>query len=94
MTRTEFKTIIKIFSAWRIDKRKGNYSLPGGGCLSHYLRRLTAELCERNHIAIKTNGDIGETLNGRIFVPFGDDEFLNEQEQEQRIRAIVDELIY
>lgn len=92
MTRTEFKTIIKIFSAWKIDKRRGNYLLPSGVRLKEYLRNLTEQLLKRNELAIKKDGSVGELYDGKIFVPFGEDEIV--EQQEQRIRAIVDELVY
>lgn len=101
MTRTEFKQVVKAFSFWKIDKRKGNYALPAyyegqkNATLRHYLAELVTDLLDRNRLAFKRNGNLGETgvIDGKIFVPFGEDEVLNEEEQEQRINAFVRELI-
>ena len=40
MKREDFKKIIKLRSFWKIDKRKGNYKLPGGDNLSVYVTDL------------------------------------------------------
>ena len=90
MKRANFKTVVKAFSCWTIDKRRGNYSLPAG-TLREYLIGLVEDLLDRNGLAIRTNGDIGEVLDGKIFIPFGTDEEI--VEQSKRIATLVSEMI-
>lgn len=94
MKRNDFKKVIKIFSFWKIDKRKGNYKLPSGEYLSHYLEDFIQDFLNRNNLAIRENGDIAEIIDNRIFIPFGEDEELNTGEQIDRIEKLVRGLLY
>lgn len=94
MTRENFKNVVKAFSFWKINKRKGDYKLPNGEFLSSYLQELVANLLSRNDIAFLKNGNLGDVLNGSIFVPFGIDEEIVLEEQERRIRCFVREMIF
>lgn len=40
MKRDDFKKIIKLRSIWKIDRRKGNYTLPNGEKLTIYVKNL------------------------------------------------------
>ena len=91
MKRNEFKKVVKAFSFYRIDKRKGNYKLPNGDLLSDYLSDLVSQLLENNHLAFRSNGDLGEIINNKIFVAFADDEEI--EKQDEYIRKFVYELI-
>ena len=92
MKRNDFKKVVKAFSFWKIDKRKGNYKLPNGNLLSDYLSDLVSELLANNHLAFRSNGDLGEIINNKIFVEFADDEEIGNQDK--YIKEFVDELIY
>lgn len=92
MKRNDFKQVVKIFSFWKIDKRKGNYTLPNGAKLSEYLQNLVSEILERNNLAIRSDGSVGEILNGIIFKPFGDETTTPEQ-QEKAVHALIFEML-
>ena len=94
MKRTDFKQVVKIFSFWRIDKRKGNYKLPSGAKLSDYLENLAAELLERNNLAIRADGSVRELINGKIFKPFGNDETTTPEQQEKAVHGLIMEMLY
>jgi hypothetical protein len=97
MKREEFKQVVKAFSFWRIDKRKGNYRLPSGARLSFYLEELTSDLCNNNKIAFAKNGNLYKKIifDGKdiISIPFAEDENFNNAEQEKRIKSFVCELL-
>lgn len=93
MKRNDFKQVVKIFSIFQIDKRKGNYTLPNGAKLSEYLQNLVSEILERNNLAIRSDGSVGEILNGKIFKPFGDDETTTPEQQEKRCTALIIEML-
>jgi hypothetical protein len=97
MKREEFKQVVKAFSFWRIDKRKGNYRLPSGARLSFYLEELTSDLCNNNKIAFAKNGNVYAVLkqgnDDIIFIPFAEDENFNNAEQEKRIKSFAWELL-
>lgn len=97
MKREEFKQVVKAFSFWRIDKRKGDYKLPSGERLSNYLEDLTSEICENNKLAFAKNGNLYEkiTFGGEniLFIPFAENENFDNEEQEKRIKSFVFELL-
>lgn len=97
MRRDEFKQVVKAFSFWKIDKRKGNYRLPSGARLSNYLEDLTNDLCENNKIAFAKNGNLYKKIifDGKdiISIPFAEDENFNNAEQEARAKSFVWELL-
>lgn len=94
MKRDDFKKIIKIFSFWRIDKRKGDYRLPNGKYLSDYLKKLAAKLLEQNQLAIRADGNIGEIVGEKIFIPFGENEDILPEQQEKAIKNLIKEMLY
>ena len=96
MKRENFKKVVKAFSAWKIDKRKGNYILPNGERLQTYLKELTEKLLQNNDLAFAKNGNVYEVFNVDnrkfMFVPFGTDEKI--EEQEERIKNFVIDLLF
>lgn len=94
MKRDDFKQVVKIFSFWKIDKRKGNYRLPSGAKLSEYLEGLALDLLTRNNLAIRADGSVGEMVDGRIFKPFGNDETTTPEQQEKAVHALIMEMLY
>lgn len=97
MKRSEFEQVVKAFSVWKIDKRKGNYRLPSGNLLSNYLQDLIQELCKNNQIAFAKNGNLYQKIvfdeKDVIFIPFADFEKLDNAEQEARAKSFVFELL-
>lgn len=94
MKRADFKKIIKIMSDWTIDKRRGNYTLPNGDTVSGYLRTMAEKFLHNNGIAIAENGNIYDTINGEIFIPFAENEKYDYLTQSERIENLVKEMIY
>lgn len=92
MKRKDFKTVVRCFSYWKIDKRKGDYKLPSGCRLSHYLEDLVFDLLKKHNLAIRSDGNVGTILNGKIFVAFGDDQVI--PDQERAVSKLVCEMIY
>lgn len=93
MKQDEFKQIVKIFSFWKIDKRRGNYKLSKGIYLSDYLEQLVMELLERNNLAIRADGTVGDIISGEIFRAFGDNESIIRGQQEKRVHALIMEML-
>lgn len=94
MKKETFRQVVKAFSFWKIDRRKGNYTLPSGLRLSDYLEDLTSELLKNNRLAFRKNGDIGELVGkNEIFVPFAEDERTSEAEQQKAIKLFVYDLL-
>lgn len=98
MTRAEFKQVIKAFSLWRVDKRKGNYKLPNGERLSDYLIRLAMAELENHNLGIASNGEIVDVLlrdgNLRLMKPFTDiDEESNASVQTERVITLINEML-
>lgn len=101
ITREDFKKVVKIFSCWRVDKRRGNYRLPSGNRLNNYLYRLVWELLRNNSLGFGSDGNIHavckritkDTEELIMFVPFAEDEAVIKSEQNDRVRKFVDELI-
>lgn len=101
MTRNEFKKVVKAFSKWRTDKRRGNYRLPSGVTLGGYLDHLVWDLLRNNSLGIGSDGNIHDVITLGAFdseeqimlVPGANGEPLIMSEQEARARKIVDEII-
>ena len=106
MKREDFKKIIKLRSAWKIDKRKGNYILPSGDKLSSYVRELIESQMKLDNLLIRTNGDLCFGSGGEwntetkqfddytLMPPFENNETCSYDEMEKRITKIVNELLY
>lgn len=93
MTKDNFLKVVKAFSLWRIDKRKGNYRLPSKSKLSEYLYELIRKIMTNNKLAFRKNGHLGDIIDGKIFVPYCDDEQLDEMEQRKRTRNFICEIL-
>lgn len=102
MKRNDFKKIIKLRSAWKIDGRKGNYELPDGHRLSTYIERLVNEQLELDNLAITKTGDLNysrsidkDKLDSdiEIIIPFSDNEIVSFEENEKRIKVLIYEII-
>lgn len=93
MSRKNFIKVVKCFSFWKIDKRRGNYSLPSGNKLDIYLTNLVCNLLRDNKLTISSNGDIFYSENQKIMIPFGKCEELDNTDQFNRIRILVNEII-
>lgn len=106
MKREDFKKIIKLRSFWKIDKRMGNYKLPNGTRLSHYVRELVKSQMQLDNLGILANGDLcfshggewnEETKNFDDYTlspTFQDDEICPYDEMEKRITRLVRELAF
>ena len=92
MKRNDFEKVVRAFSDWRIVRRKGDYSLSCGN-LSDYLNNLVHELLQRNNLAFRSNGELGEVITDGekaiILVPFGENEDVVTVEQERLIDMFV-----
>ena len=110
MTRKDFIKIIRLRSSWKIDKKRGNYTLPDGSRLSSYINQLIMGQLMIDSIAPSENGDLNPCHNidpskalekdicglpiYHIVVPFGNDETCDFDEMERRIKKLVNSVIY
>ena len=110
MTRTDFIKIIKLRSFWKIDKRRGNYTLPNGEHLSSYIDELVRGQLQLDSVAPNATGDlvscpgIDPTKAAEkdecglpvyhLFVAFGEDETCSFDEMERRIKSLVNAVIF
>lgn len=58
MKRAAFARIIKIMSYWKVDGRRGNYTLPSDIRIKQYIEELISEALRRYSAAITSDGDI------------------------------------
>ncbi len=65
MKRENFMKIIKLRSFWKIDRRRGNYKMPSGEPLSHYLSNLVTSQMEIDNLGIRENGDLCLASGGK-----------------------------
>lgn len=98
MKRKDFKQIIKLRSIWKIDARKGDYQLPSGHYLSHYIDELVEGQMQLDHLAIMKNGDLCFTDRKgfgdyKLLPAYGDNEDCLFYEMERRIREMIIEII-
>lgn len=101
MKREDFKKIIKLRSCWTIDRRKGNYKLPSGEWLSAYVARLIDSQMQLDSLLIGENGDLYTCISEEVkdglpeytFLRLGKDETCTFEDQEQRKRKILREII-
>ena len=106
MRREDLKKIIKLRSCWKIDKRKGNYELPSGNKLSSYVRELVESQMKLDNLLIRSNEDLCFGSGGEwntetnefddytLMPPFKDNETCTYDKMENRITALVNELLY
>ena len=104
MKREDFKTIIKLRSFWKIDKRKGDYNLPAG-TLKDYVRYLVDSQMELDHLGIQKDGDLCDCFGGEwntetkefddyTLVPiFKENETCSYDEMEKRINCLISEIV-
>ena len=110
MTRNEFVKIIKLRSFWKTSKKRGNYRLPDGSLLSHYIDELVRGQLMLDAIAPTASGDLA-MCSGidpakaiekdecglpiyHLSVPFGEDEVCSYDEMEIRIKSLVNSVIH
>lgn len=104
MKRSDFIKIIKLRSCWKIDRRKGNYTLPTGERLSSYIDDLVRGQMELDRITgITSNGELAAcAVSGldeaglpiyTIMPAFQENEIVSFDEMERRIKKIINEII-
>lgn len=93
MKREELKTIIKIRSFWKIDRRKGNYRLPSGERLSSYVESLVKSQLALDGLGFQADGNITTLCGSVLMIPFKTNENTTEDEQRARLEKFVKELI-
>ena len=82
MCKAKFIKIIKLRSFWKIDKRKGNYTLPSGNKLSTYIKQLVISQMEVDNLYMLESGDFEYTTG-----------YVLNNVQIERIDKLVNELI-
>ena len=82
MCKARFIKIIKLRSFWRLDKRKGNYTLPSGNKLSAYIKQLVISQMEVDNLYMLDSGDFDYTTG-----------YVLNNVQIERINKFVNELI-
>lgn len=93
MNKKNFEKIVKLYSFWKIDKRKGDYKLPSGQWLHNYVEELAEKLLLDNGISKDGNIYFYDKKNHYLIVPFGENEQTSETVQEYRLKKFVRELI-
>lgn len=104
MTRSDFIKIIKLRSAWKINHRKGNYTLPNGDRLSTYIDELVRGQMELDRITgITSDGELAPcAVSGldecglpiyTVMPAFRENETVSFDEMERRIRRLVVEIL-
>lgn len=106
MKREDFKKIIKLRSIWKIDRRKGNYTLPNGEKLTVYVKIMVESQMKIDNLLISSDGDLyfgtgGEWDTERkefndfiIYPPFSGKEICTLDEMEKRIKSLINEIVY
>lgn len=95
MTRKNFIQIIKLRSAWKIDKRRGNYELPNGTHLRDYVEKLVESQLELDNLGVRANGDLCfyDKANSRLMPAFEDNESCTDEEMDKRIWRLICEIV-
>ena len=97
MKREDFKKIIKLRSFWKIDKRKGNYKLPSGEWLTHYIKELVDGQMNLDKIRIAEDGNLYfagfADKKWIIMKPFSKNEICTFAEQWERMDKLVREMV-
>lgn len=105
MKRTDFMQIIKLRSAWKVDRRKGNYKLPNGERLSRYIADLVESQMKLDNLGIRQNGDLCFCTGGNwntetydfdnytLMPAYENNETCTYDDMERRIKCLVAEII-
>lgn len=97
MKRENFKSIIKNRSCWKIDKRKGNYTLPNGERLNTYIESLVNSQMEIDNLGVAEDGNLyfSDIKLERVVIypPFKDAESCSWDDHEKRIERLIYEII-
>ena len=95
MKREDFIRIIKIRSAWKIDRRKGNYKLPSGNSLRSYVYALALQQLNLDHLGIGSDGNLYsiDSNQSRLMIPFAESEPTTPEEQDARFSRLVRDII-
>lgn len=105
MKRNDFMQIIKLRSTWKVDKRKGNYSLPNGEKLSDYITNLVESQMQLDNLGIRENGDLCFCNGGKwntdikdfddytLMPAYENNEICTYNGMEERIKRLVSEII-
>lgn len=106
MKRTDFIKIIRLRSAWKISKSKGNYDLPGGAKLSSYIGNLVDSQLAIDNLAVARDGNLCDAVGGawnkekkifddyRLIIPFKDYEVCSYDDQQERLKKLVYDIIF
>lgn len=106
MKREDFKKIIKLRSCWKIDKRRGNYTLLDGSHLLDYLSGLVDSQMQLDNLGVRSNGDLCFMYGGdwntetkefddyTLMPDFEENEVCSFYEMEKRIKLLTQELLY
>lgn len=105
MKRKDFMQIIKLRSAWNIDRRRGDYKLPNGEFLSKYIRRLIESQMKIDSLGILEDGSLcfcscgnwnpeTKAFEDYTLIPaFGGNESCRYDEMDRRVSRLVYEII-
>lgn len=105
MKREDFKQIIKLRSCWKIDRRKGNYTLPNGDKLSTYVTKLVESQMKLDDLGIRESGNLCFCSGGKwnndtkdfndytLLPAFEENEICSYDDMENRIKHLVSEII-
>lgn len=95
MKREDFIRIIKIRSAWKIDRRKGNYKLPSGNSLRSYVYDLSLQQMNLDRLGIGKDGNLYsiDPDGTYLMIPFSDNEPTTPEEQDARFERLVIDII-
>ena len=98
MKRKDFIKIIKLRSAWKVDRRKGNYILPSGERLSDYIESLVDSQLQLDNLAVGKDGNLYFSTNEngiyKIVPPFKNNEKCDSEEMGKRIKDLINEILY
>lgn len=106
MKRNDMAVIVKARSVWKIDKRRGNYTLPSGTHLIGYVEDLIRSQLKLDSLGIAADGNIytmignfswnkdeGDFYDATIMVPYGDNETVSYSEHEDRITRLAMDIV-
>ena len=93
MKREDFKTIIKCRSQWKIDRRKGDYLLPGNIMLSEYVEKLVDEQMSIDVLAIAKDGNLYRIIGHTIVIPYSENEEVKDIQLYIRKKNLVREIV-
>lgn len=105
MKRKDFMQIIKLRSIWKVDRRKGNYTLPSGEKLSWYIGNLVESQLAVDKLGIGSDGNLYPAYGGAwndetknfddytLTISFKGDEICPFDLMERRIKALISEIV-